>query len=153
MRRYRIELKTCFHRDVATLKCPDMLVLSRDAAAAYEPALPTEVCISITDPHGTVAALSPAFADVLRLAFSDIASPSPFSYDVLFGEEHRNAIVEFFDRWRDADRIVIHCVGGRSRSPAVAMGLFDRLGVSASDWEERYPLWNTWVRSELGRTT
>jgi len=135
------------------VKCPDMLVLSRDAAIAYEPALPTEVCISITDPHGTEAPLSARFADVLRVSFSDIASASPFRYDVLFGDEHRRAIVEFFDRWRDADRIVIHCVGGRSRSPAVAMGICDRIGVSASDWEEQYPLWNTWVRSELGRTT
>jgi predicted protein tyrosine phosphatase len=133
------------------MKAPDFLVLSRSAAIEYEPAAATEVCISITNPGGiqVEVPLSPRFADVLRLAFSDIAGPSPFPFDVLFSREHARTIIAFVERWRMADRIVVHCVGGRSRSPAVAMALCDRFGWSTAALQERYPLWNPWVRAEL----
>jgi predicted protein tyrosine phosphatase len=135
------------------MRAPDFLVFSRSAAIAYEPIAAVEVCISITNPGGVELALplSPRFADVLRLAFSDIAGPSPFPFDVLFSSEHARAIIAFVERWRTADRIVIHCVAGRSRSPAVAMALCDRFGWSAAALQEQYPLWNRWVRVELAQ--
>jgi hypothetical protein len=50
---------------------PDLVVLSRDRAESYDPQ-GVEVCISITDPGAPHVTLSPRFAAVLRLEFSDI---------------------------------------------------------------------------------
>jgi hypothetical protein len=61
------------------------------------------------------------------------------------------SILEFLTRWPDVDRIVIHCVAGQGRSPAVAMGICELQGRPTEELEMRYPLWNTWVRSELVR--
>lgn len=58
-------------------------------------------------------------------------------------------IVTFVRPWPDVDRIVVHCMAGQSRSPGVAMGLCDLFGWPLRDMEERYPLRNTRVRSEL----
>jgi hypothetical protein len=52
-------------------RCVEFHVLSREAVEQYEPR-GVEVCISIGDPRGTPATLSPAFAGVLRLTFNDI---------------------------------------------------------------------------------
>jgi hypothetical protein len=125
----------------------ELRVLSREAAERYEPQ-GIEICISITDPAAPPAELSRGFAAVLRLAFSDIvAKETP--EDVLFAPDHAAAVVGFMERWRHADRLVVHCHAGVSRSPGVALGLCDRLGWSASGLEESYPSWNRWVREVL----
>ena len=81
----------------------ELRVFSRDAVEQYVPDR-VEVCISISDPDVPPARLSPGFAAVLRLYFSDIVEAvSP--EDVLFAPEHAAAIVEFMDRWRDAERL------------------------------------------------
>ena len=126
----------------------EILVLSAARAAAYQPS-GHEVCISITDPKSDPIPLSPQFAAMLRLSFSDIAAPSPFPFYELFGIDHATAIIEFVDRWPDVDRIVVHCVAGLSRSPAVALAIAELRGASTADLEKRYPLWNTWVRQQL----
>jgi len=126
----------------------ELRVFSRDAVEQYVPDR-VEVCISISDPNVPPARLSPGFAAVLRLYFSDIVEAvSP--EDVLFAPEHAAAIVEFMDRWRDAERLVVHCHVGASRSPGVALGLCDRLGWPVEELEQRYPFWNRWVRQTLG---
>jgi predicted protein tyrosine phosphatase len=109
------------------------------------------VCISITDPNTPPVNLSPKFADVLRLSFSDIAEPSPLPFHVLFAPEHAQAILEFIDRWPHVDRIVVHCVGGLSRSPAVALAIADLRGWPVSALEQQSPMWNKWVREQLVR--
>jgi predicted protein tyrosine phosphatase len=122
-------------------------ILSRESVERYEPQ-GVEICISITDPAAPAAELSLGFAAVLRLAFSDIMrieSPE----DVLFSPEHAAAIVEFVEQWRHADRLVVHCHAGVSRSPGVALGLCDRFGWPAGAFEEGYPSWNRWVRQVL----
>ena len=125
----------------------ELRILSRDAVERYEPQ-GVEVCISITDPSAPPAELSPAFAAVLRLAFSDIvAIESPA--DVLFAPAHAAAIVEFVEHWRHAERLVVHCHVGMSRSPGVALGLCDRFGWPAGALEAGYPFWNPWVRRML----
>jgi predicted protein tyrosine phosphatase len=129
---------------------PAIVILSEDKARSYEPA-GVEVCISIINPKGTSPRLSKRFRAILRLAFSDIAAPSPFPWDSLFNEEHAREILRFLAEWREADRIVIHCMAGQSRSPAVAMGIHELVGQPVETLEETYPLWNTWVRSELVR--
>lgn len=125
----------------------ELHVLSREAAERYEPQ-GVEICISITDPAAPAAELSPGFAAVLRLAFSDIvAIETP--EDVLFAPHHAAAVVGFVEQWRHADRLVVHCHVGVSRSPGVALGLCDRFGWPAAALEASYPSWNRWVRQVL----
>lgn len=125
----------------------ELRILSREAVERYEPQ-GVEICISITDPAAPPAELSPGFAGILRLAFSDIvALESPT--DVLFAPAHAAAIVEFVERWQDAERLVVHCQVGVSRSPGVALGLCDRFGWPVALLEESHPFWNRWVRRVL----
>ena len=126
----------------------ELCILSREGAERYEPQ-GIEVCISIADPAAPAARLSPRFAAILRLAFSDIVAVETPA-EVLFTPDHTDAIVAFVDRWRHAERIVVHCHAGMSRSPAVALGLCDRFGWPAAGLEERYPYWNRWVRQAMG---
>jgi predicted protein tyrosine phosphatase len=125
----------------------DLCIFSREAAERYQPQ-GLEVCISIADPEVPPAQLSPRFAAVLRLAFSDITAVETPA-DVLFATQHAAAIVEFVDRWRQAERLVVHCHVGVSRSPGVALGLCDRYGWPAAELEQGYPFWNRWVRKVL----
>ena len=90
----------------------------------------------------------PRFAAILRLGFSDIVAVQ-CAEDVLFSPEHATAIVEFVERWRHADRLVVHCHAGLSRSPGVALGLCDRYGWPVDAVEADYPYWNRWVRRVL----
>ncbi len=122
----------------------DLCILSREAAERYEPR-GLEICVSIADPDAPPAQLSPEFAAVLRLGFSDIVSVE-IPADVLFAAEHAAGIVEFVERWRHADRLVVHCHVGASRSPGVALGLCDRYGWPPAELEQGYPSWNRWVR-------
>jgi predicted protein tyrosine phosphatase len=144
--------RSAHQRRRATPQAPkepiDILVLSAARAAAYEPSR-HEVCISIGDPKSEPVLLSAKFADVLRLSFSDIAAPSPLPFHELFATEHARAIIEFVNRWCDVDRIVVHCVAGLSRSPAVALAIADLRGMRTADLERQYPMWNTWVRERL----
>jgi hypothetical protein len=126
----------------------DLQVFSVSRAIAYTPS-GREVCISIANPGVSATVLSAKFADVLRVSFSDSVAPSPFPFDRLFDTGHARAIVEFVARWADVDRIVVHCVGGVSRSPAVALAIAELLGQPTDALERRFPMWNTWVRQEL----
>jgi glyoxylase I family protein len=124
----------------------ELRIFSREGAERYEPQ-GVEICISISDPSMPAARLSPRFAAILRLGFSDIVAVED-SADVLFAPVHAGAIVAFVERWRHAERLVVHCHAGVSRSPAVALGLCDRHGWPAG-LEEDYPYWNRWVRQVL----
>ena len=126
----------------------DILILSLSRAAAYRPS-GREICISITDPQSEPAELSAQFAEVLRVAFSDIVEPTGLPSHQLFAAEHATAIVEFLDRWPEVDRIVVHCVAGLSRSPGVALAIAELRGWPTSDLERQFPLWNSWVRQQL----
>jgi predicted protein tyrosine phosphatase len=127
----------------------ELRVLSREAVERYQPER-VEICISISDPMAPPTRLSPSFAAVLRLTFSDIVAVQ-CAEDVLFSPEHASAIVEFVERWRHADRLVVHCHAGVSRSPGVALGLCDRFGWPVDAFEAEYPLWNPRVRQVLVR--
>ena len=129
---------------------PVFVVLSEEKARLYEPT-GVEVCISITNPRGPSPRLSRRFAAILRLTFTDIARPSPHAFDRLFSEDDARKVLAFVQRWPAAERIVVHCMAGQSRSPAIALGLCELYGWDPGDLETRCPLWNTWVRAELLR--
>jgi hypothetical protein len=128
---------------------PHVLILSQIQAETYEPA-GREVCISVTDPGKLPARLSVKFAAVLRLAFTDITEPTGFDGDVLFDHHHATQIIAFVAKWRDADRIVVHCRAGLSRSPGIAIGLCELFSWgSVHVLEQEHPLCNGFVRREL----
>jgi predicted protein tyrosine phosphatase len=126
------------------------VVVSEERARAYEPE-GREICISITNPRAAPVELSPRFLAVLRLVFTDVCGPSPYAWDALFSPAHAREILDFVAAWPDVDRIVLHCKAGQSRSPAVALALCELCGAEVSELEAQFPLWNSWVRSELVR--
>ena len=130
---------------VSSDNAPQLLVLSRDDAESYEPAGDSEVCISISDPGADAARISPRFVSVLRLYFNDITEVGEPT-DILFARQHAQAITKFLDDWKSAERIVVHCNMGVSRSPGVALGLCDLRGWATAHLERSHPGWNRLVR-------
>jgi predicted protein tyrosine phosphatase len=128
-------------------KSPELVVLSREDAEFYEPG-PNEICISISDPDAPPANISPQFAAVLRLHFDDVTERGVDS-DILFAAEQARAIIDFVDVWPDADRLIVHCNMGVSRSPGVALGLCDAHGWATAALERSHPGWNRLVRSTM----
>ena len=111
-----------------------------------------EVCISISNPDAPDLVLSAKFKEVLRLRFDDVDERDVGSgYFVDFNEAHAREILAFADRWRAVDRIVVHCLAGLSRSPAVAIGLCEVFGWPPGTLETDYALTNKWIRAELVR--
>jgi predicted protein tyrosine phosphatase len=127
---------------------PELIVLSRNEAEAYVPR-GVEICISIYDPEAYPAELSPRFAAVLQLGFSDLTEMGDPSYDILFAREHATSITRFIDEWPAAERVVIHCNMGVSRSPGVALGICDLKGWAGAQIERSHPGWNRLVRSVM----
>ena len=129
-------------------RTPQLVVLSREDAESYEPGGSREVCISISDPEAEPARISPKFASVLRLYFNDITERGEPT-DILFAQEHAQAITQFIDDWPSAERIVVHCNMGVSRSPGVALGLCDLRGWATAKLERSHPGWNRLVRTVM----
>lgn len=128
---------------------PELVVLSREDAETYEPGL-KEICISISDPDAEPANISTAFVAVLRLHFDDVTQRGLPS-DILFAHDQARAIVDFVDEWPDADRVMVHCNMGVSRSPGVALGLCDARGWATAELERSHPGWNRLVRSVMNK--
>jgi predicted protein tyrosine phosphatase len=126
---------------------PEFIVLSRENAEAYEPR-GKEICISISDPDAPPADVSSRFAAVLRLNFDDVTERGEPS-DILFAEGHALEIRRFLDSWPGAERVMVHCNAGVSRSPGVALGLCDLGGWATAELERSHPGWNRLVRSVL----
>jgi predicted protein tyrosine phosphatase len=134
-------------KSVSHATAPELVVLSRENAEAYEPR-GHEICISISDPDAEPARVSPRFAAVLRLSFNDITEMG-VPTDILFARDHALAISRFMDAWPDAERVVVHCNMGVSRSPGVALGLCDLRGWATVQLERSYPGWNRLVRTVM----
>lgn len=126
---------------------PEFVVLSREDAERYEPH-GREICISISDPDAPPARVSSRFAAVLRLNFDDVIERGEDS-DILFAEEHAREIRDFLDSWPSAERVMVHCNAGVSRSPGVALGLCDVRGWATAALERSHPGWNRLVRAVL----
>ena len=139
--------RTAAQKTKAPRSAPEIVVLSRLDAEAYEPR-GNEICISIFDPDAEPARVSTEFAAVLRLAFDDITEMGEPT-DVLFARDHANAIARFIRAWPAAERVVIHCNMGVSRSPGVALGLCDWHGWATAELERSHPGWNRLVRTVM----
>jgi predicted protein tyrosine phosphatase len=128
-------------------QAPEFVVLSREEAELYEPQ-GKEICISISDPDASPARVSSRFAAVLRLNFNDVIERGEPS-DILFAEDHAREIRKFLDAWPKAERVMVHCNAGVSRSPGVALGLCDIRGWATAALERSHPGWNRLVRSVI----
>jgi predicted protein tyrosine phosphatase len=128
-------------------QAPEFVVLSREEAELYEPR-GKEICISISDPDASPARVSSRFAAVLRLNFNDVIERGEPS-DILFAEDHAREIRKFLDAWPKAERVMVHCNAGVSRSPGVALGLCDIRGWATAALERSHPGWNRLVRSVI----
>jgi len=82
------------------------------------------------------------------MRFHDIGAPGGPT-DIHFTREHAATILEFVERFPDAERIVVHCTAGASRSPGVVLGLCDLRGWPTSDIERMKPFWNSLVREVM----
>jgi rhodanese-related sulfurtransferase len=113
--------------------------MSRDDAEKFI-AGPNDVCISIRTPGAEPADLSPNFREVLRLYFHDLGGfPEPWPADAeQLTAEQAESIVQFALRHRQAQRLIVHCEAGISRSVAVALALSTEL---AGYWA--FPRWYT----------
>jgi len=131
----------------AARSAPEIIVLSRLDAEAYEPR-GNEICISIFDPDAEPARVSTEFAAVLRLSFDDVTQMGEPT-DILFAHDHANAIARFIRAWPAVERVVIHCNMGVSRSPGVALGLCDWHGWATAELERSHPGWNRLVRTVM----
>jgi len=144
-----VSKKTKIRRAPLAKAAPELVVLSREDAECYAPSL-KEICISISDPDAEPANISAAFVAVLRLHFDDVTQRGLPS-DILFAQDHARAIVDFVDEWPDADRVMVHCNMGVSRSPGVALGLCDARGWATAELERSHPGWNRLVRSVMNK--
>ena len=68
--------------------------------------------------------------DVLTLYVDDIEIPVEGA--VLFSEDHAEQIIDFIEKNREADTLLVHCYAGRSRSRAVAAFAVKMLGADNS---------------------
>lgn len=108
---------------------PRILIMSREEAEAFV-AGPADVCISIRSPGAPRAALSENYREVLPLWFDDIASMDReraiAAGATALSETDADTIAKFALRHRDAERLVVHCEAGISRSVAVALAVGSR---------------------------
>ena len=88
---------------------------------------------------------------MLRLNFDDVTERGEPT-DILFAPEHAAAIARFVEEWPDAERVVVHCNMGVSRSPGVALGLCDARGWATAHLERSHPGWNRLVRTVMRET-
>ena len=114
---------------------PKLLTMGWRDAERYEPG-PNDVCISIHDSGDSPARVSSRFRAVLTLEFDDLRFTNDEEADRAYIEqliEERHAIeftdemadqaVAFVREHMDADRLVVHCAAGISRSVSLAQGL------------------------------
>lgn len=114
-----------------------VFALSR-ADAERLPELPSIAIISITAPERPPANLA-GFAHVLRLRFDDVDFLNPElsarakeKLPHAFTAEHGSAIRTFVETLPpEIASVVVHCEGGYSRSPAIAVALHRLFGYHA----------------------
>jgi len=105
--------------------------------------------ISVSCPGDPPARLPtwPTTLHVVRLQFSDTDSATGLHESVaheLFTREQAASILRAVKRHANAERIIVHCGAGLSRSPAIAAALTKILGGDDSGYFKRY-MPNMWV--------
>lgn len=92
-----------------------VVTMGQGTAERYQPG-EGELCVSITTPGTAEAQLSPAFAEVLRLAFVDYPWEGWRECASNITPRQAAAVVDLIRRHPEARRLVVHCAVGISRS-------------------------------------
>lgn len=85
------------------------------------PMQPEIALISISTPGWPAPDLA-QFSKMLQVEFDDVESPAPGK--VLFDASHARVIIAFVEELHTAEAVfdlVVHCMAGMSRSPAIAL--------------------------------
>ena len=98
----------------------------------------TYVVISIQDTHtggfGFDFRTNKYCKDVMTLYFDDTVKEVKDA--VLFNQEHAKQIIDFLQKNKSAETLLVHCYGGESRSRAVAAFAAKMLGTDNSRYFE-----------------
>lgn len=99
-----------------------LLVVGKSAASDFTSNRPW-ACISIGCEPGDWPKINKCqLVDCLQVAFADIDQDQKDK--ILFSEEHARQIWEFVEHiWDKIDLLLIHCLAGACRSPAVAAAI------------------------------
>lgn len=90
---------------------------------------PADHVISLLESKGERSRMPLACNSHLKVNFDDIIQPrTDGEPGVVPGEEHIRQILEFAKKFQTGERVLVHCVAGVSRSPAVAIGVLCSLG-------------------------
>lgn len=100
---------------------------------------PDWIVISIRDPGAAPAKLQSGWKAVLQLEFHDKEDRQlalKTGLWRLFDDSQARQCLQFVEEHRaSASGLLVHCIAGASRSPAVARGISAHLGMHASsDW-------------------
>jgi predicted protein tyrosine phosphatase len=100
-----------------------LLVLPKSKAAEFTHSTPW-ACISIGSEPGDWPKINKCQqVDILQIAFADIDLPRRTGH-ILFTEAHAQQIWDFVEKvWDQVDLLMVHCLAGQSRSPAVAAAI------------------------------
>lgn len=133
----------------------DVVITSREQFAdpTYLPLFAGDIVISIEAPgythprqRASVPRLDIQFEDVTEELMGDSRLLRPID------ESQAAVIVDFMESYSsEADRLIVHCAAGISRSPGVAVGLsryFD-LNLSENDLRDKYPHFNIIVAQRI----
>lgn len=120
-----------------------VIVTNRNAASEISPAsegLGKTIIIRVTS-YKFFKALQhrPEFAAELQMRFPDIEDSEYTTHATQLlpiQEYHAKSIIEFVQKYKDADCLIVHCDAGYSRSPAIALAVCDILQLD----EERTKL-------------
>lgn len=124
---------------------PLVIVMPR-AAAEAAPAPANAVCISITNPRQSPAALPPGFLDVLRLGFHDTDQIGGNFVPMTLAQA--TEIIGFVKK-HETKILVVHCEFGASRSLAVGQFVAAWLGRPWVSYSTDTLNPNPWVINHL----
>lgn len=126
----------------------DVVVMSQAEVKIYMPTSENEVCISISNEWwGELKPkLSYRYKDILQLVFDDVAVGDAHRQNTKgMTDEQALEVIKFFEKYyKTADKIVIHCFGGISRSRSTAATLCKLYGLPF-----RYTVLNKHVEDQL----
>ena len=110
---------------------------------------PNMALISVTQLGDTFIYFQPGWEDILRIQFDDVDTMTLRSFHPAQAEQ----IIEFVERNKDRDEIVVHCLAGISRSAAIAKFIAEK--YNCEEWLshfKEYNIYNKLVYRILNKT-
>ena len=106
-------------------------VINSITSETFKPNLNTLIIRVTSNKEFSRLQFNDEFQDILELRFDDISDTHPKSDSMLYGamtKDHFWEIVKFINKNKTtAEKLVVHCDAGQSRSPAIAINVLDYL--------------------------